>query len=235
MTQGSEAQKRLVGFRAADEEVGDRMRVGLGTGSTAIHAVRRVGQRLSAGELRDVIAVPTSRQTRLECFALGIPVADLEDPRIGGTLDVVIDGTDEFDPEHRLIKGGGGAHTLEKIIAYAADRFVVVADAGKRVERLGERYPVPVEVIPAALAPVLRAAAALGARPVIREARAKIGPVISEHGNLIVDLHFAAAFDPAELARRLSEQPGVVEHGLFLRGRPVVYVAGADGTVRRED
>lgn len=235
MKLSSDEQKQLVGYRAADEQVGDRMRVGLGTGSTAIHAVRRVGQRLAAGELHDVVAVPTSRQTRLECFALGIPVADLEDPRIDGTLDVVIDGADEFDPEHRLIKGGGAAHTLEKIIAYTADRFVVVVDASKRVTRLGERYPVPVEVIPAALVPFLRNAAALGARPVLREAKAKIGPVISEHGNLIVDLHFATAFDPHDVARQLAEQPGVVEHGLFLRGRPVVYIAADDGTVQRED
>jgi ribose 5-phosphate isomerase A len=232
--------KELVGRRAADELVVSGMKLGLGTGSTAIHVVRRVGARLAAGDLRDIRVFVTSFQTELECEKLGIPHYSLNSPRLGGELDLTIDGADEIDPAGRLIKGGGGALLIEKLAAYNSARYAVVADEAKLVSRLALRFPLPVEVIPEARFTVTRALEGLGAAVTLREALRKAGPVITEHGNLLLDSTFREPVDPGDLEERINRIPGVVENGFFVGGwaawdRPLFYIGRGDGTVELRD
>jgi ribose 5-phosphate isomerase A len=228
-----QAMKELAGRGAVEALVKSGMRLGLGTGSTAIHAVRHVGALLTQGVLKDIRAVPTSFQTQLECERLGIPLFSLNSPEIGGALDLTIDGADEVDPQGCCVKGGGGALLLEKIAAYASAIFAIVTDESKLVERLGQSFPVPLETVPEARVTVSRAAEALGAEVMLREAVRKAGPVITEHGNLILDLRFKEPVDPAALETELNGIPGVVENGFFTRfaegRRPLVFTAHADG------
>jgi ribose 5-phosphate isomerase A len=157
------AIKRLVAETVTDQVVRSGMKIGLGTGSTAIHAVRRVGALLAEGRISDILAVPTSFEGTIEAQRLGIPLRTLNDPDIDGRLDLVIDGADEVDTRTGfLIKGGGGALTIEKLVEYNADMLYVVVDESKLSARLGTLFPVPVEVIPAALRTVSRALEALG-------------------------------------------------------------------------
>jgi ribose 5-phosphate isomerase A len=227
--------KALAGRSAVDALVRSGMKLGLGTGSTAIPAVRRIGALLAEGKLKDIKAVPTSFQTVLECDALGIPLFSLNSREIDGKLDLTIDGADEVDPRNFCTKGGGGALLLEKIIAYASASYAIVVDESKTVDALGLAFAIPVEVIPEARIPVLRALEALGAEPVLREAVKKAGPVITEHGNFIVDVRLKQPADSAALEAELNRIPGVVENGLFTRLRPSVFIARRDGAVERRD
>jgi ribose 5-phosphate isomerase A len=228
---GSDDAKRAVGCAAADRYVTSTMKVGMGTGSTAVWAIRRIGERLAAGEISDVIGVATSSQSELECHELGIPLRSMNDPEISGKLDVTIDGADEVDPRRRLIKGGGGALLIEKVVAYNSARMVVVADQSKLADHLGTGYPVPLEVLPLARVPVLEALKRLGARPQVRLAERKMGAVITDNGNIIVDVTFPEPIDPAAMEDELSRIPGVLGNGLFTRIDPVVLVGREDGTV----
>jgi ribose 5-phosphate isomerase A len=212
------------------------MKLGLGTGSTAVHTVRRVGARLAAGDLRDIRVFATSFQTELECERLGIPHYSLNSPELGGGLDLTIDGADEIDPAGRLVKGGGAALLIEKLAAYNSARYAVVADEAKLVSYLALRFPLPVEVIPEARFTVTRALERLGAAVTLREALRKAGPVITEHGNLILDAVFREPVDPEDLEERINRIPGVVENGFFTGGpaawdRPLLYIGRGDGTV----
>jgi ribose 5-phosphate isomerase A len=211
------AIKRLVAETVTDQVVRSGMKIGLGTGSTAIHAVRRVGALLAEGRISDILAVPTSFEGTIEAQRLGIPLRTLNDPDIDGRLDLVIDGADEVDTRTGfLIKGGGGALTIEKLVEYNADMLYVVVDESKLSARLGTLFPVPVEVIPAALRTVSRALEALGGKPELRMAQRKAGPVVTDNGNLIIDLAFdGRAFDVVRLEREINELPGVLENGLF--------------------
>lgn len=223
--------KQQVGYEAVDRMVRSGMKLGLGTGSTAVHAVRRVAELIQNGTLSDIRAVPTSFGTRIECQRLGIPLRDLNDPDIDGSLDLSIDGADEVDPNRYLTKGGGGALLIEKLVEYASDKFVVIVDEAKIVSRLGERYPIPLEVIPAARRTVEKRVVRLGARPEIRMAVKKSGPVYTDQGNVILDLFFDTAFDPVELERELNLFPGAVENGIFTRIRPMVIIGHSDGRI----
>ena len=221
--------KRAVGRAAVDRYVVDGMRLGLGTGSTAIWAVRRAAERFAAGELPRIRVVATSLQSELEARSLGLPVVTMNDAGMEEGLDLTIDGADEVDTRGGLIKGGGGALLMEKVVAYASKRFVVVVDRGKVSERLGALSPVPVEVVPAALAPVRRALQALGAEVDVRMAVRKAGPVVTDLGNLLLDARFRTAFDPPAMEAALDAIPGVLGNGLFTRCRPEVLVAGPGG------
>ena len=204
------------------------MRLGLGTGSTAAHLVDLLGQRVAQG--LEVRCVPTSERTRAQAQALGIPLADFDDlPE----LDLTIDGTDEFDPQLRLIKGGGGALLREKIVAAASHRMVVITDASKAVARLG-KFPLPVEVnrfgIEATRCLILREAARAGCEgPLTLRGSDKGAPFVTDGGHHIFDCAFGAIPAPEDLAARLVAIPGVVEHGLFIGFARAVISAGADG------
>jgi ribose 5-phosphate isomerase A len=223
--------KRRVGRQAAEALARSGMKIGLGTGSTAIEAVRRVGELVRDGSLRDLKVVPTSFQTEVACRELGIPLWSLNDPLLAGGLDLTIDGADEVDPAWRLIKGGGAAMMIEKIVAHASRDYAIVVDSSKLVARLGEKAPVPVELVPEALATVSRAVEALGGRPELRMARMKDGPVITDHGNFVLDVRFPRAFDAPAMERELMLIPGVLAHGIFTRAVTDLFVGREDGRV----
>jgi len=221
---GSDAAKQAAGESAA-EAVEDGMVVGLGTGSTAAHAIRAIGRAVDVG--LDIVGVPTSFQSRELARECGIPLADLDDV----SVDIAIDGADEVAGGD-LIKGGGAAHAREKVVDASADRFLVVADPTKEAERLS--HPVPVEVLPMARSTVAEAVDGLGGTPELRRAERKDGPVVTDNGNLVLDCDFGAIEDPAALATDLSALPGVVEHGLFVDVADELYIGTADGVTVRE-
>ncbi|MFP4151208.1 MAG: ribose 5-phosphate isomerase A [Alkalispirochaeta sp.] len=225
--------KQELGYTLVERFVRSGMKIGLGTGSTAIHAVRRVGQLIQDGTLTDVVAVPTSFETTIEAQTFGIPLRSMNDPDIAGGLDLAIDGADEVDTRDlSLIKGGGGALTREKVVEYRAKTLYVIVDESKLSKRLGSGFPVPVECIPDALKPVERELAAYGCRPILRMALRKAGPVVTDNGNLILDLHFDdPSFDPATLEIELNRVPGVLENGIFTGVSRRVFVGRADGTI----
>jgi ribose 5-phosphate isomerase A len=225
--------KRAVGREAVDRYVVDGMKLGLGTGSTAVWAVRRVAERFAAGGLPRLRVVTTSIQSDLEARSLGLPVVTLNDAGMEDGLDLTIDGADEVDARGRLIKGGGGALLVEKVVAYASRRLVIVVDRGKLSDRLGTLFAVPIEVTAAALAPVRRALEALGAEVTPRLALRKAGPVVTDLGNLLLDARFAPGFDPVALEAALDGIPGALGNGLFTRRVPEVLVAGPDGIETR--
>jgi ribose 5-phosphate isomerase A len=216
---------------AVDELVKSGMRLGLGTGSTALPAVRRVGQLFTEGAIRDISAFPTSLQTAMECEKWGIPIITLNSRGIDGCLDLTIDGADQVDRQGRCTKGGGGALLIEKIAAYASAAFCIVADCSKAVDSLGLSFPVPLEVIPEARASVVRALEGQGLQAQMREAVRKAGPVITEHGNLLIDVRFPAPVDPCFWETEFNRIPGVVENGFFTRQKPIVYIGRTDGAV----
>ena len=221
---GSDAAKRAAG-EAAAESVEDGMVVGLGTGSTAAHAIRALGRRVDAG--LDITGVPTSFQSRELAREAGIPLTDLE----SASVDLAIDGADAVAGGD-LIKGGGAAHAREKIVDASADRFLVVADQTKVAETLS--HPVPVSVLPDARTTVAESVRELGGEPTLRRAERKDGPVVTDNGNLVLDCDFGAIAEPAPLGQSLAALPGVVEHGLFVGLADAVYVGSEDGvTVRR--
>jgi ribose 5-phosphate isomerase A len=223
--------KEAAGRTAVDALVKSGMKLGLGTGSTAIHVIRRVGELLSRGTLRDIGVFATSFQTEIECENLGIPFYPLNSRELSGGLDLTIDGADEVDPQNRLIKGGGGALLIEKIAAYSSSAFAVTVDGSKIVDTLGTGFPVPVEAVPEARVSAARALEAMGAVVTLREAVRKAGPVITEHGNLILDIRFAAPVDPEVTECGINQIPGVVENGFFTCIRPSVFIGRFDGTV----
>ena len=217
---GSEDAKRAAGESAA-EAVEDGTVVGLGTGSTAAHAIRAIGRKVDAG--LDVRGVPTSFQSRELAKEVGIPLAGLDE--VDG-IDLAIDGADQFSGPH-LVKGGGAAHAREKIVDSAANRLLVVADPSKAAQLLD--HPVPVEVLPDARTTVADEVRALGGTPTLRTAERKDGPVVTDNGNLVLDCEFGAIANPAELAADLAAIPGAVEHGLFVGMADEVHVGSEDG------
>jgi len=200
------------------------MVVGLGSGTTAAFAVRRIGQLLRTGRLKRIRGVPTSRAVEALARELGIPLTTLER---APEVDVTIDGADEVDGQLNLIKGRGGAFLHEKIVAWATRCEIIVVDETKLVDRLGTRAPVPVEVVPCAREVVARALRDLGGEPVLRVADGE--PVRTDEGNLILDCRFPGIDDPWALDRAIDAIPGVVEHGLFLGLASMAVVAGREG------
>lgn len=218
-----DALKQQAGEYAADF-VKSGMVIGLGTGSTAIFATRRIAQRMDKGDLRDVFAVPTSLATEATAIELGIPLTSLAaHPRV----DITIDGADEVDPDFNLIKGGGGAHLREKIVAQATERLVIVVDESKLSQQLGVNWPVPVEVIPFNWESQAAYLKSLGAKPALRLDGEQ--PFRTDQGNIILDCDFGPIADPAALDVALNARAGIVEHGLFIGMARDVVVAGAGG------
>lgn len=217
-----ERWKRAAAERALDL-VTSGMLLGLGSGSTARHFIAGLGQRVASGALTGIRGVPSSRESEEQASALGIPLVDLP----AGGLDLAVDGMDEVTTELDAIKGLGGALTREKIVASSARRFVLIGDERKRVARLGERAPVPVEVVAFGLHRTRALLEGLGAEPALRGGDAD--PFRTDNGNLIFDLWFADGFAPGDLAAALASLPGVVEHGLFLGMAERAVLAGQDG------
>ena len=219
---GPEELKRLVG-EAAAKEVRDGMVVGLGTGSTVRFSIEDLGRRVAQG-LR-IHGIPTSRASEDLARKVGIPLTTLE---AHAEVDLTIDGADELDSELRLIKGGGGALTREKIVAAASRRMVVVADASKEVRQLGAAFPLPVEVVDFARAPVARMLEALGARVTVR-AGSGGKPYVTDNGNPVLDAKFPGIPDPEDLEAELETTPGIVSCGLFIGLCDAAYVARPTG------
>jgi ribose 5-phosphate isomerase A len=229
-------QKTLVANTAVDTliEKGlifSGMKIGLGTGSTAMPAVKRLAEHINNGKLKDIKAVVTSFQTQNACQDYGIPVYSMNDRVIGGQLDLAIDGADEVDPDCNCIKGGGAAHVREKIVEYNSKVFVVIADSSKSVQTIGTKFPVPVEIIGDARVPVMNALSQLGATAVLREGVRKAGPVITDNGNQILDCTWEKPIDVAEMEDKINGIVGVVENGLFSKNKPIVFVGTADDKV----
>lgn len=204
--------KQEVG-RAAAAQVESGTVLGLGTGSTTAFAIQFIGDRLAAGELSDIKGVPTSFQASVLAKKYGIPLTTLDEVE---TIHLAIDGADEVDPQFNLIKGGGAAHTREKIVDGLAEKFIVVVDSSKLVDKLGSTFALPVEVLPMAVTPVTRALAALGGTVDLRMGVNKDGPVITDQGNMVLDVKFEAIAAPAELEATINNIPGVLENGLFV-------------------
>ncbi len=200
--------KKAAGESAA-ALVKDGMVVGLGTGSTVAWTIKRLGARVKEDGL-DILGVPTSYQAEALAIAAGIKLTTLSQHPV---LDLAIDGADQIDFNLFAIKGGGAAHTREKVVSASARRFVVVADESKFVEKLS--HPVPVEVLPFAARLVEERLKDLGGAPVLRLGRMKDGPVITDNGNLVMDVDFGVIVDPKALAAKLCPIPGLVEHGIF--------------------
>jgi ribose 5-phosphate isomerase A len=221
----SDELKRAVGYRAA-EMVEDGMIVGLGTGSTVRHLLDALAERRTRGELSRIIGIPTSEDTRRRAEALAIPLSDFA---AHPEIDLALDGADEVDPSLDLIKGLGGALLREKVVVAAAERFVALIDASKRVDRLGRRAPLPVEIDPFSLGMQLPFLRKLGSEPRVRPG-SDGAPFRTDGGHLVVDCHFRETIaDPVGIAAILDSRPGVMEHGLFLDCTEKVIVA-AEGS-----
>ena len=192
--------------------VKDGMVIGLGTGSTAALFIRELGNRIREEELT-VFGIPTSFEAKMLAMQYEIPLVTLDEYDV----DIAFDGADEVEEKTLfLIKGGGGCHTQEKIVDYNADEFVVLVDESKLVKKLGEKSPIPVEVIPSAYRVVMRALSNMGGEAVIRLGDRKRGPVITDNGNMIIDV-FMNIDDAIELEKEINNIPGVVENGIFTR------------------
>ncbi len=212
--------KQEVG-KAAAALVTSNSVVGLGTGSTTAYAIEYIGDRLAKGEISNIVGVPTSFQAEVLAKKYGIPLTTLD---AVDRIDIAIDGADEVDPHKNLIKGGGAAHTREKVVDALAEKFVVVVDGGKLVDKLGSTFLLPVEVIPMAVTPVMRALANLGGKPELRMGIRKAGPVVTDQGNLVIDVKFDRIDNPADLEMKINNIPGVLENGLFVGVTDVVLI-----------
>ncbi|EJK49799.1 hypothetical protein THAOC_31290 [Thalassiosira oceanica] len=229
--------KKMVGYKSVDDYVESGMVVGLGTGSTAYFAVERLGQKLKDGELKDIVAIPTSVRTKEQAESLGIPLVTLD---THSKLDVAIDGADEVDPDLNLVKGGGGALLREKMVEVCADKFIVIVDESKLCDGLGPGFPLPVEITPFCHEHTLRTIASLptceGCDAVLRMGSSSTNKpdgdeiAVTDNGNYIVDLHFKEAIkDAPAMASELKNTVGVVDHGLFCDMTTAVIIAGSDG------
>lgn len=224
-----EAKRRAAG--EAVKHVEDGFIVGLGSGSTAAYAIRLLGETMRGGELKDVMGVPTSLQAASEAVKAGIPLTTLEEHP---AVDVTIDGADQLDWRLNIIKGGGGALLREKIVASCSRLYVVVADERKLTRRLGEGCPIPLEIHPIAARPILIRLEEMGAEASLRMGGGKVGPVVTDNGNLIIDAHFGPLMEAEELEKRLRGVPGILETGLFLGYANIAYIGTKTGVRRLE-
>jgi ribose 5-phosphate isomerase A len=217
--------KEQVGKRGA-ELVEAGMAVGLGTGTTATHFIRALATR-NAQMTLNIRCVASSEMSADLARNLGLYVTTLNDlPR----LDLYIDGADEVDPKLNLIKGGGGAHLREKIVASSSDQFVVLVDSSKIVPVLG-KFPLPVEVVKMAYVPVQRKLDILGLNPILRLEKGTNEPLLTDENNYILDCHCGPILDPEKISSEIRNVVGVVEHGLFLKMASACFVGGDDGVI----
>lgn len=224
-----ENAKKMAAVEAA-KHVKTGFVVGLGSGTTVAYAFQELGKRIKRSRLR-ILGVPTSHQAFLFAVKHGIPTTTLDEhPQ----LDVTIDGADQVDENLNMIKGMGGALAREKIVASASKMNVIVVDEAKLTKKLGINQPVPIEVMPFALSPAAESTRALHGKPVLREAEKKLGPVVTDNGNFILDVDFGPINNPKELNQKLKSIPGIVETGLFIGMASVVYVGGKESIRKLE-
>ena len=237
MSQINQNEQKVLAARTAIETLVEKglifsgMKIGLGTGSTALPSVKRLAEYIEDGTLKDIKAVVTSFQTENACADWGIPVYSFKDRCICGELDLAIDGADEIDNDCNLIKGGGAALLREKIVAYNAKKFVVVADESKAVSSVGTKFPLPIEIIAEAYVPVKNKLEKMGAKCTLREGVRKCGPVITDNGNQIIDCLWENPVDPKKLEDEINDITGVVEVGFFTKNKPAAFIAKSDGSV----
>ena len=222
-----EKAKKKVALEAV-KHVKDNFIVGLGSGSTAAYAIQEIGRLIQQDNLR-ILAVPSSSQAKYLAVQYGVPLTTLDEHHI---IDLTIDGADEVDNKFDMIKGGGGALTREKIIASAAKQVVIIADETKLVNKLGTTFRVPVEVLPFGLATVMVGIKKLGGNPLLREGKGKVGAVVTDNGNYIVDVDFGPIDNAEKLNQQIKLIPGVIETGLFIGLANIVYLGKSEGIIR---
>lgn len=200
--------------------------IGLGSGSTVAIFAKELGRQIAAGEV-DVRVVPSSYQAYQLAVEYKIPLTNLD---IDSKILLTVDGADEVDKDLNLTKGGGGALFQEKVVASASERLIIIVDESKLVEYLATRFEIPIEVLPFSLGVVRRKIAEMGIAPTVRQAQRKMGPVVTDNGNFILDLKFPEPIrDPAKVAVDLKMIPGVVETGLFIGMTDEVHIGTEDG------
>ena len=199
---------------AAVNEITSNMIVGLGSGSTAAIMIKSLADKIKAGNLKNIKGVPTSFQSEVLAIELGIPLIDLVSV---AQIDLAIDGADEVNPDYQLIKGGGACHVREKLVASKANKLLIVVDQTKLVKNLNEEFPLPVEVLPSAWKQVKDVIENMDAQCKLRMAEKKAGPVVTDEGNLILDVLFNGGIhNPKEIELQINNIPGVLENGLFV-------------------
>ena len=213
----------------AVKHVENGMILGIGSGSTVSHFIKLLGELVAANTLYDICGVPTSFQTALDVIQANIPLTTLDEhPQ----LDLGVDGADQLDMKLNAIKGGGGALLREKIVASACKEYIFIADDSKIVDALGTGKVVPIEIYPFAITPAMRSVEKLGAKVSMRTSTGKLGPLVTDNGNYILDADFGPIADPWWLNEELHKIPGVVETGLFLGFANLAYIGGR-GSVKR--
>ena len=215
--------------QAAVDQIQNGMILGLGSGSTAALMIEALAIKIKSGEIKDVVGVTTSFQGEVLASELGIPLKSLSSV---SEIDLAIDGADEVDPKFQLIKGGGACHVQEKLVAALAKKFIVVVDSTKLVEKLNLDFKLPVEVLPSAWKQVQKTLINLGGEANLRMAQKKAGPIVTDQGNLILDLTFRNGIDQPELLEsQINNIPGVLENGLFVNLTDEVLVGKVESDV----
>ena len=214
---------------AAVNQIKNGMILGLGSGSTAALMIEALALKIKSGEIKDIVGVTTSFQGEVLATKLGIPLKSLSSVSV---IDLAIDGADEVDPQFQLIKGGGACHVQEKLVATQAKKFIVVVDSSKLVEKLNLDFKLPVEVLPSAWKQVQKTLENMGGAGDLRMAQKKAGPIVTDQGNLILDVTFNNGIDqPDLLESQINNIPGVLENGLFINLADEVLVGDLENEV----
>ena len=224
-----QTQMKQAVAQAAVDQIQNGMILGLGSGSTAALMIEALALKINSGEIKDVVGVTTSFQGEVLASELGIPLKSLSSV---SEIDLAIDGADEVDPNFQLIKGGGACHVQEKLVAALAKKFIVVVDSSKLVKKLNLDFKLPVEVLPSAWKQVQKTLQELGGAGDLRMAQKKAGPIVTDQGNLILDLTFKNGIDqPDLLENQINNIPGVLENGLFINLTDEVLVGKVENEV----
>ncbi len=225
----SQTQMKKIVADAAIKEVKSDMILGLGSGSTAALMIKSLADEIRSGKLQNIRGVATSFQSEVLALELGIPLIDLTSV---SQIDLAIDGADEVDPGFQLIKGGGACHVREKLVAAKANRLLIVVDETKLVQNLNRSFPLPVEVLPNAWKQVQKVISDMNGSSTLRMATKKAGPVVTDHGNLILDVLFDGGINkPKEIEMSINNVPGVLENGLFVDLTDKVLVGKIENSI----
>ncbi len=223
--------KREAAKLAVEENIQNNIKIGIGSGSTIVFAVKELAKIVKQNRW-DVICIPTSYQAEQLIIENGLPLGTLnQNPE----LDVDLDGADEIDENLNLIKGGGGCLVQEKILASYSKKLIIIADFRKKSTYLGEKWKkgVPLEILPGACIPIMKEIEKLGGTPNLRMGVAKMGPVVTDNGNFIIDVDFDIIKDPEDLNKKLLSISGIVDTGLFINMEPIAYIGKKDGSVQK--